>query len=104
MGTLINESGADYLLVESEILAGGSLMGFIRRKYYNRCMRVHDILALVMERKLYDRFFSIFSEDQQNSIQNAFSADISNGKIPDEQYLESNPLIPAHIEEYELFF
>ena len=34
IGTLINESGAEYLLTESGILAEGSLMGFIHGKYY----------------------------------------------------------------------
>ena len=58
IGTFMNESGAEYLLTESGILAEGSLMSFIRGKYYNRCVQIHDILALGMERKLYDTFIS----------------------------------------------
>ena len=38
IGTYINESGAQHLLTEYGILANGSLMGFIRGKYYNRCV------------------------------------------------------------------
>ena len=52
IGTFMNESDAEYMLTESGILAEGSLMSFIRGKYYNRCVRTHDILALVMERKM----------------------------------------------------
>ena len=34
IGTLINESGAEYRLTESGILVEGSMMSFIRGKYY----------------------------------------------------------------------
>ena len=63
IGTYINESGAQHLLTEYGILANGSLMGFIRGKYYNRCVRVHDILALAMERKLYESFKSTLPQE-----------------------------------------
>ena len=56
IGTFKNESGAEYLRTESGILAERSPMGFTQSKYYNRCVRIHDIIALVMERKMYDTF------------------------------------------------
>ena len=57
-----------------------------------------------MERKLCNRFFPTFSENQQDFIQNALSIDISDEKIIESQFLDSNPLILAHKKEYELFF
>ena len=68
IGTFINESGAEYLLTKSGILAEGSLMSFIRGKYYNRCVRIHDILALVMERKMYDTFMSTLTHEMKDAI------------------------------------
>ena len=66
IGTFINESSAEYLLTESGILAEGSLMRFIRGKYYNRCVRIHDILALLMERKMYDTFMSTLTQEMKD--------------------------------------
>ena len=68
IGTFINESGTEYLLTESRILAEGSLMGFIRGKYYNRCVRIHDSLALVMERKMYDNFMSTLAQERKDAL------------------------------------
>ena len=31
------------------------MMGFIRGKFYNRCTRIHQLLANVLEQKLYNR-------------------------------------------------
>ena len=73
IGTFINESGAEYLLTESGILAEGSLMGFIRGKYYNRCVRIHDILALVMERKMYDTFKSTLAQETKDALNDLLS-------------------------------
>lgn len=63
MGTYINDSGAEYLLTECEVLAEGSLNAFLKGKRYNCCSRVHQILALVMERKLYECFLTTVSKE-----------------------------------------
>ncbi len=52
VGTLINKSGIQFILTEADILAEGSMMGFIKGKFYNRCTRIHEILANVLEQKL----------------------------------------------------
>ena len=56
MGTYISDSGLQYLLTESGILAEGSLTGFLKGKLYNRCTRVHQIAALALEKTLFERF------------------------------------------------
>ena len=71
--TFINESGAEYLLTESGILSEGSLMSFIRGKYYNRCVRIHEILALVMERKMYDTFMSTLTHVMKDALNDLLS-------------------------------
>ena len=56
VGTFINESGIEYILPEADILAEGSMVGFIKGKFYNRCTRIHQLLANVLEKKVYNRF------------------------------------------------
>lgn len=63
IGTFVNESGTEHLLTESGILAEESLMGFIHGKYYNRCVRIHDIFAVAMERKIHDSFHSNLTQE-----------------------------------------
>lgn len=57
-GTYISDSGIEYLLTEADILAEGSLIGFIKGKLYNRCTRIHQITAMALERALFERFLS----------------------------------------------
>ena len=49
IGKYINESGGPYILIESGVLASGSLHGFIKGKHYNRCKRIHMLLAAALE-------------------------------------------------------
>ena len=56
LGTYIHESGAEFIFTESGILAEGSLTGFIKGRFYNRCIRIHPILSIAMERCPYQKF------------------------------------------------
>ena len=38
-------------------------MGFMRGKFYNRCVRVHEILALALESLLFEEFLGTLSDD-----------------------------------------
>ena len=49
LGKFIAESGGPSILVASETIASGSLKGFITGKHYNRCKRIHPLLAVAME-------------------------------------------------------
>lgn len=49
VGKLIAESGGPDALTETEVIASGSLNGFISGKHFNRCKRVHPLLALALE-------------------------------------------------------
>lgn len=44
LGTYINDFKVEFLLIELGLLAEGFLNGFIIGKFYNRCVRVHQIL------------------------------------------------------------
>ena len=56
VGTYLSDSGLEYLLTETNVLAEGSLNGFIKGKFYNRCTRIHQIAATALEKALFERF------------------------------------------------
>ena len=102
IGTFINESGVEYMLTVAWILAEGSLMSFIRGKYYNRCVRIHDILALVMEGKMYDTFMSTLTQEMKDALNDLFSNVPQNGATQ-EQFLETSPIFQQHMGEFDVY-
>lgn len=56
MGKVIEESGGPAMLTDSGVLAPSSLRGFLECLNFNRCKRLHPLLALGMEILLFRRF------------------------------------------------
>ena len=102
-GTYIHESGAEYILTESGILAEGSLMGFIRGKFYNRCTRIHEILGIVMERKLYGQFCKTLNQETQDEMM-ALLQNAPDDTTVMQQYIDTNPAFDEYLKQYELYF
>lgn len=48
------------LLVESNVIADGSMNGFINCLHYSRCKRLHVHFATAMEMLLFEEFCKIF--------------------------------------------
>lgn len=46
VGKFIDECGLTYIMVESGLLASGSVNGFISGKHFNRCKRLHPLVSL----------------------------------------------------------
>ena len=103
IGTFINESGAEYLSTESGILAEGSLMSFIRGKYYNRCVRFHNIFSLVMERKMYDTFMSTLAQETKYAL-NDLHSNVTQDCGTQEQFLKTSPIFKQHMGEFDVYF
>ena len=55
-GQFIAESGGPHILNECLVLAKGSTKSFQSGKSYKRCKRMHEILALAMERLHFESF------------------------------------------------
>lgn len=49
IGKVINDCGLTTIMVDSEILASGSVSGFIEGKHFNRCKRLHPMMALGLQ-------------------------------------------------------
>ena len=100
VGTYITDSGIEYILTESGILAGGSLNGFLKGKFYNRCCRIHQIVAATMEQALFNRFKETLSCEEIDHIQ-----EISTYCMDDEVEMVLNEDRYCKIrEKYNLFF
>jgi len=102
VGTMINESGIEFILTEADVLAEGSMMGFIKGKFYNRCTRIHELLANVLEQKLYDRFLLDLPQEEYESLQHVMST-VPSDVSQVEAYL-SDPVVTRHLQKYEDFF
>ena len=56
LGYLLEESGRTEILAENDILASGSVNGFLMGKHYNRCKRLHPLLASGLQTLHFRRF------------------------------------------------
>ena len=104
IGTYISDSGLEYLLSEAGILAEGSVVGFIKGKFYNRCTRIHQIAAAVLERSLFERYLSdtLIADKYQSILQeiNRLSSDDTTSH----QFLAESEEFKNLLEDYEQFF
>ena len=58
IGKYIAESGGPFILTGSEVLASGSLNGFIKGKHYNRCKRLHMLFVAALKLLHLEEFVS----------------------------------------------
>ena len=64
IGKLIERSGGPYLLIESGVIAPGSMNRFLKGKMYNHCRRGHKILSTA----LHGLHFQFFQMDTHTDI------------------------------------
>ena len=48
VGKFIDNCGITNIMVNTEMLANGSVNGFIAGKHFNRCKRLHPMIALAL--------------------------------------------------------
>ena len=84
------------------VLAEGSLAGFVKGKFYNRCTRIHQIIAAVMERALYAKYAGVMT-DEQTSFAQELMAD-TDSTVENCQELAENASMEDMLNGYERFF
>lgn len=77
-------------------------MGFMREKDYS-CSRICEILALAMERKMYDSFMSVLPRERNGDIKSLL-VDVPEDANAHEQFHNNNSLLQDHKNQYKLFF
>ncbi|GFU83084.1 uncharacterized protein TNCV_65541 [Trichonephila clavipes] len=56
IGVFINECGLSHMMIESNIIASGSVNGLVEGKHFNRCKRLHSLMALGLKMLHFDHF------------------------------------------------
>ncbi|GFU08199.1 uncharacterized protein TNCV_3766451 [Trichonephila clavipes] len=59
LGVFINECGLSHMRIESNIIASGSVNGLVEGKHFNRCIRLHPLMALVLKMLHFDHFLKM---------------------------------------------
>ena len=67
VGKFIEKSGVSNIMIDCEILAGGSLSGFITGKHYNRCHKLHTLLSLELQILHWRQFLNTIEMDVSES-------------------------------------
>ena len=102
LGAFVDGSGITALLNDSEVLAEGSVLGFLKGKFYIRCTRLHELFATAMERKLYERFMENLRDEERDDFELTFA------NVPEEpdqaiRYL-NDPSVLEKVKLYQAFF
>lgn len=75
IGKFIDNSGIQNIMINSDLLASGSLNGFIEGKHFNRCKRLHPIISVAIQILHFERFSNdenIELNDEVNIFLKAF--------------------------------
>ena len=68
LGTYIDGSGLINVLLDSAIIAAGSLNSFLSGKNYNRCKRIHLTIALALQKLHFQEFLEYENISIFNSV------------------------------------
>ena len=100
LGKLITESGGPEMLTESEVLASGSLNGFLTGKHFNCCKRLHPILALALEILHFPKFLDTY--ERKDNIMMSMSY-CSLGKTEEVESAIKSDELAARAASYEVY-
>ena len=104
LGHILDGSGGDDILVDTDVLASGSMNGFLAGKHFNRCKRLHPLLATAFKvlhiRKFissHERYPVVLEQRLQELQTNIGIADVLMNE------LEESPVFQGYMAEYEKF-
>ena len=64
IGTRFRDAGLEDILIESEVLAGGSVNGVMTGRQYNRSIRCHKLMAEALHRMRWKTFLESLPEEE----------------------------------------
>ncbi|GFY58280.1 uncharacterized protein TNIN_444071 [Trichonephila inaurata madagascariensis] len=59
IGVFINECGLSHMMIESNIIASGSVNGLVEGKHFNHCKPLHPLMALGLQMLHFDHFLKM---------------------------------------------
>ena len=99
LGKLVEDSGGANMLTEADVLATGSLNGFLTGKHFNRCKRLHPILALAFEILHFLAFLECYEfRDQMTTVLSNLQP---NSTAEDVERIMSSDTFAAGVAAYE---
>ena len=84
VGKYIAESGGPHILIESQVLAEGSLKVFLNGKAFERCRRIHVLFAAALETLHFEQLLEV-QEDKEDLLLhlwadiNRYHKEVNNG-------------------------
>lgn len=91
LGKFIDDCGLTHMMVESNLLASGSVNGFIIGKHFNRCKRLHPLVSLGLQVLHIEQFLKInkitISEHVIDFLKEIQSKNVCTDKITDAELL-----------------
>lgn len=89
LGKVIIDCGLPNVMVQSNMLAMGSLNGFLEGKHFNRCKRLHPLMAMGLEILHYKSFLEkkniVFTDLMVQEVTRLGTCPISSFKIQNEE-------------------
>jgi hypothetical protein len=64
-------------MIESEIVASGSVKGVLTGKHYNRCIRAHKVVFKAMQQLRFLAFYESLPDNEAEEL-SSFSVDLLN--------------------------
>ncbi|GFW80337.1 hypothetical protein TNCV_2944701 [Trichonephila clavipes] len=92
IGKVISDCGLTNVMVESSLLANGSVNGFLDGKHFNRCKRLHPLVALGLEVLNFKSFLqhdnTTLTDDMIEEVKRLQNCEISSFHIENEDLKE----------------
>lgn len=103
MGKFIDGCGLTHMMVESQLLAPGSVNGFITGKHFNRCRKLHPIASLAIQILHFQSFLNINKIEISDDLMTIITT-LKNKKI-DQDFFEKpeNVQLNDLINKYEKY-
>ncbi|XP_077263749.1 uncharacterized protein LOC143898274 isoform X3 [Temnothorax americanus] len=97
VGTFIDECGLSHIMSDCNLIANGSVAGFIAGKNYNRCKRLHSQMALVLQQLHFESFLENKHLTIQESVSEYLTTFMQHKDIsPQVQHTETQHLIQSY--------
>ena len=102
LGHILEESGGPQVLADTEVLAIGSLNGFLSGRHYNRCKRLHVLLATAF-RVLHFRSYVATCGNISASLLNLLTGLKDQPSSEAFEVIQNSPDFLSFLENYERF-
>lgn len=105
-GKFIDSSGLPKIIVDSGLLAEGSLRGFLSGTHFNRCKKIHPVVSMSLKISHFKRFLKTYNEKthegklQLDELQQIIINDENNFETTD----RTLPQLMDVLEQYNSFY